>query len=83
VTGAVRRQRSRLRPLFGVEILARCTETIVRVTDEVVESWNDSDDVDLYREWATIAVRIIAVLPTRPSCMYRTTITEIYEWQTY
>lgn len=55
----------------------------MRVTDEVVESWNDSDDVDLYREWATIAVRIIAVLPTRPSCMYRTTITEIYEWQTY
>jgi Cytochrome P450 len=55
-----RRQRARLRPLFGVDRLASYTETIARVTDDVVGSWTTGEKVDLYREMAGITVRVIA-----------------------
>jgi cytochrome P450 len=55
-----RRQRSRLRPLFGVDRLASYADTIAAVTDDVLGSWDDGDDLDLYREMAAITVRVIA-----------------------
>lgn len=55
-----RRQRSLLRPLFGVDRLSGYTETIASVTDDVVEGWDNNERVDLHREMAAITVRVIA-----------------------
>lgn len=55
-----RRQRSLLRPLFGVDRLSGYTETIASVTDDVVGAWEDDETIDLHREMAAITVRVIA-----------------------
>jgi cytochrome P450 len=55
-----RRQRAWLHPLFGVDRLMGYADTIATVSDDVVGSWDEGREVDLYREMARITVRVIA-----------------------
>jgi cytochrome P450 len=46
--------------LFGVDRLASYADTIVAEADAVIGAWGDGETVDLYRELATVTVRVIA-----------------------